>query len=80
VFAPKTTHLLCFFSSFPFWHLQVKHKQKNCQEGIYQVVVKNNATVDNHQVFEAYHQSIQENIPGQPSRASQPTTAHSSNA
>jgi hypothetical protein len=31
-------------------------------------------------LFEAYHQSIQENIPGQPSRANQPTAAHSSNA
>jgi hypothetical protein len=27
------------------------------------VAVKNNATIDNHQVFEAYHQSIQEKYP-----------------
>jgi hypothetical protein len=44
------------------------------------VAVKNNATVDNHQAIRAYHQSSQENIPGQPSRASKLTAAHSSNA
>jgi hypothetical protein len=44
------------------------------------VAVKNNATVDNHQLIRAYHHSSQENIPGQPSKASKLTIAHSSNA
>jgi hypothetical protein len=76
LFLNYTSSFFPFFF-FSFWHLQVKNKQKNSQEGIYQVAVKNNVTVDNHQVFQAYHQSIQGNIPGQPSRASQPIAAHS---
>jgi hypothetical protein len=40
---------LLFFS----WHLQPKKKQQICQNGNYQVALKNNkATVDNHQKVE----------------------------
>jgi hypothetical protein len=48
-------------------------------KGNYQVAVKNNATIDNHQLIRAYHYSSQENIPGQPRWASKLIAAYSSN-
>jgi hypothetical protein len=59
-----------FFLSFLLLFLLApssKDSKKHSQRGNYQVAVKNNATVDNHQAIGAYHESIQENIPGQPS-------------
>jgi hypothetical protein len=36
---------------------KIKNLNRNTQRGNYQVAVKNNATVDNHQAIRAYHQS-----------------------
>jgi hypothetical protein len=72
----KTTHLFSFFSSsFPFGTCKERLKKKHSQGGKYQVAVKNNATVDNHQAIRAYHQSFQGKYPRP---AEQGKQAHSS--
>jgi hypothetical protein len=53
IYIPKnyTSSFFLFFFFFSFWHMQPKKRRETQPKGNYQVAVKNNATVDNHQAI-----------------------------